>query len=196
MPTAPRTRACRWCRCRSRRRSPARARRSRAPTACVVLEQRARRGQRVRPARADRRGVAVGLDDVAGARTAAASSRGRRPAAAPPAGAARDRCASPWPARPRRARRLPLYSLSCASNFSNSVMPSAAAAGEPGQRPCRRAAAGSCAPSPSRRCCPSSPGRRRRCTTCPSRRTASTVVDRIAWRRFIDAFAPGGWALS
>ena len=82
--------------------------------ASVALEQRARRGQRVGAARADRRRVVVGLDHVAGAGEQQRLARGRRRAAAPRAGAARGRCASPWPARRPRAVRLPLVLLELA----------------------------------------------------------------------------------
>ena len=57
----------RWCRCRCRRRSAATSRRSARAASCVCCEQRARGGQRVGAARADRRDAVVGLDHVAGA---------------------------------------------------------------------------------------------------------------------------------
>ena len=51
--------------------------------------------------------------------------RCRPPAAALPGGAARDRCAIPWPARPPSASRLPLNCSSLASKRANSANASA-----------------------------------------------------------------------
>ena len=108
--------------------------------AAVASQQRARRGQRVGAARADRDDAVVGLDHVAGAGEDEACFSRSATRAAPRAGAARGRCASPWPARPRRAAGCRSYSLSFSSNFSNSVMPSAAEPANPARilPSCRR----------------------------------------------------------
>ena len=69
-----------------------------------MLQQRARRGERVGAARADREDALLGRDQVAGAGDQERASSCRPRSAAPRAGAASCRCASPWRARSPSAR--------------------------------------------------------------------------------------------